>query len=83
MQCFIQALDSCACKAIFGHWSCHAKSRLERHMHIKLTKIIYVHVHCWSLKHMMTYERVKSKTRGSVTNTYFELKMIYLFCLRK
>ena len=25
MQCFVQALDSCACKAILGHWSCHAK----------------------------------------------------------
>ena len=38
MQCFIKALDSCACKAIFGHWSCHAKNRFRRHMHIKPTK---------------------------------------------
>ena len=25
-----QALDSCAFKAIFGHWSCHDKIRLGR-----------------------------------------------------
>ena len=39
MQCFVQALDSCACKAIFGHWPCHAKNRLGRHVLIKPTKI--------------------------------------------
>ena len=38
MQCFAQALDSCACKAIFGYWSCQAKNRLGRHVHIKPTK---------------------------------------------
>ena len=39
MQCFVQALDSCACKAFSGHWSSHAKNRLGRHVHIKPTKI--------------------------------------------
>ena len=39
MQCFVEALHSCACKAIFGHLLCHAKSRLGRHVHIKLTEI--------------------------------------------
>ena len=62
MQCFVQALDSCVYKAIFGHWSCHAKNRLDRHVHIKKTH----------LKNMTSYQRVKSATAGPVTDTYFE-----------
>ena len=59
-------MDSCACKAIFGHWS---KSENQN-----------VHVHCLlGLKHMTTYERGKPATAGPVTDTYFELKMLCIF----
>ena len=69
MQCFIQALDSCGCKAMFGHWSCHAKNRLGRHMHIKPTKIkmcMYRGMYTVGLKIMTTYRRVKSVTAGPI-----------------
>ena len=61
------------CKAIFGLWSCRAKIRLGRHMHIKPTKITLL-----GLK-MTTSERVKSATVGPVTDTYLKLKMLCLF----
>ena len=32
------------------------------------------------LKHMTTYKRVKFAITGPVANTYFELKMLCLFC---
>ena len=79
MQCFIQARDSCVCKAMFGHWSCHAKNRLGRHTHIKPTKIkmcMYRGNTLLGLKNMMTYGRVKSMTAGPVTDTYLKLKML-------
>ena len=59
IQCFIQALDSCACKAIFGYWSCHFKNRLGRHRR-KLKRACTL----LGLKNMPTYERVKSATTG-------------------
>ena len=73
MQCFVQALASCACKAIFGHWSCHAKNRLGRHVHIKLTEIKT----CMYAVGACKYEVVA--TAGTVTDTFFELKMLCLF----
>ena len=57
-------------KAIFGHWSCHAKNRLGRHVHIKPRH----------LKNMTSYERVKSATAGPVTHTYFEC--LFYFVLK-
>ena len=74
MQGFIQALDSCVCKAIFGHWSCHAKNRLGRHRRkLKCACTLL------GLKNMTMYERVKPTTAGPVTDTHFELKMLCLF----
>ena len=35
------------------------------------------------LKNMTTYERVKPAIAGPVADTYLELKMLCLFCLRK
>ena len=65
-----QALDSNACKAIFGHWSCHDKScrKLKCALHCLL-----------GLKHMTKYEMVKPATAGPVADTYSELKMLCLF----
>ena len=34
MQCFVQAV-----RALFGNWSCHAKNRLGRHVHIKNMRV--------------------------------------------
>ena len=70
-----QALDSCAFKAIFGHWSCHDKNRVGRADENK-----NMHVHCLlGLRHMKTYERVKPATAGPVADAYLELKMRCLF----
>ena len=70
-----QALDSCVCKAIFGHWSCHDKNRLGR-----ADENSNMHVHCLlGLKHMTTYERVKPATVGLLRN---ENALFTLFCLR-
>ena len=81
MQVLFQALDSCACKAIFGHWSCHDKNRLGRHMHIKRTKIkTCMYSTLSGLKNMTTYERVKPATTGPVADTYLELKMPCILC---
>ena len=76
----MQRLDSCVCKAIFGHWSCHDKNRLGRHMHIKPMKIkTCVHSTLLGLENMTTYERVAGFTAGPVVDTYLELKMLCLF----
>ena len=71
MQCFIQALDSCACKAYFG-LSCHGKKRLGRHWwKLKCACTLL------GLKNMKAYE---SKICDLGTSYgYFELKMLCLF----
>ena len=82
MQCFIQALDRCACRAIFRH--CHVVPHIDwegicTSSRQKLKRACTL----LGLKDMTTYERVKYATAGPVTDTYFELKMLCLFCLRK
>ena len=78
MQCFIQALDRCACRAIFRH--CHVMPHIDwegictsspRKLKRACTML--------RLKNMTMYERVKNATAGPVTDTCFELKMLCLF----
>ena len=73
---FVQALDNFASKAIFGHWSCHAKNRLGRHVHIKPTKTKTC-MYTVELKNITSYERVNSATAVTVSDTY---AMFILFC---
>ena len=65
MQRFVRA-----CKAIFRHWSCHAKNRLgSKPKKIKM---------CMYTVGAKKYD-VVSATARPVTDTYFELKMLCLF----
>ena len=76
----MQRLDSCACKAIFGHWSCHDKNIFGRHMHIELTKIkTCVYSTLLGLENMTKYERVAGFTPEPFRT---ENAMFILFCLR-
>ena len=77
MQYFIHALDSCECKAIYGHLSCNAKIDCESLAH-QADENYLPACTLLELKNMTTYERVKSATTGPVTNTHFELKMLCL-----
>ena len=78
MQVLFQALDSCAYKAIFRHWSCHDKNILGRYMHIKMTKIkTCMYSTLLGLKNMTTYQRVKPATVGPVADTYLEPRTQY------
>ena len=64
MQCFVRT-----CKAIFGHWSCHAKNRLGSKP-TKMKTCMYT---------VGAKKNVVSATVGPVTDTYFELEMLCLF----
>ena len=84
MQCFIQALESCACKAIYGHWSSHANHGLGRHMHIKPTKIKT----CMYTVGALKYDGIrKGKICDRGTSYRYLLRtenaIFILFCLRK
>ena len=71
-----EALDSCACKAIFGHWSCHDKSWRK----LKCACALSVGA--------KTYDDVrKGKTCDSGTSRWYLLRtenaLFILFCRRK
>ena len=72
-----QALDSCACKAIFRQWSCYGKIDWEELTKIKMC--MYT-VDLLGLNNMTTYKRVKPVTAGPLRT---ENALFILVCLRK
>ena len=79
MQCFIQALVRVRLFSDIGH-SMPKKDR--EGIYTSSQRKLFTCMYTVGLKNMTKYERVKSATTGPIY-TYFELKMLCLFCLRK